>query len=389
MRHIAAFFLLLPVLAGAQWTQVPISSGANFESFDFIGNTGLMNGGGVWKTTDGGATWTQKLTGFTRDVDMASLNTAYCAGVSSQAMWVSTNGGEDWTELTPPNSNSLWGVSSPVDGTAWFVGTGSVVWRTDLFGADITVQNPPNMGADAHDVCFVSDQVGYVLIETSYIWKTIDGGENWTTSYDGSGSLLQSIYFPTPAVGFAVGSGGRIVRTTDAGANWTELNTGTTEYWQYVHFFDAQNGMVAAYSGKVYRTVNGGDTWFQEPQFTTTRMNSVYMFSPTSAIVAGEAGEIWRNTNMVVGIAEVPAAPLLGVHPVPSSGVVILEVPNDVRAMSGTVQVIDLHGREVLSAPVGSGRNWTFDIGSLVPGCYAGRVVLADGRVYRVRLQRD
>ena len=108
-----------------------------------------------------------------------------------------------------------------------------------------------------------------------------------------------------------------------------------------------------------------------------------------SAIVAGEAGEIWRNTNRVVGIEEVPAATLLGVHPVPYSGVVILEVPNDVRAMSGTVQVIDLHGREVLSAPVGSGRNWTFDIGSLVPGCYAGRVVLADGRVYRVRLQRD
>ena len=56
---------------------------------------------GVWKSIDGGATWTRVLNGSTHDlvIDPANANTLY-AGVDNSGIWKSTDGGSNWTRLS-------------------------------------------------------------------------------------------------------------------------------------------------------------------------------------------------------------------------------------------------------------------------------------------------
>lgn len=327
MKSTPIFTLILFTLAfhpvSAQWTPLPAGSSGKYESiyfFDALNGIASANGK-VIKTSNGGDSWTTVTVSGVRDINFASPTVGYAAGVVSQAIKKTVNAGTTWTPLTPPTSNSLWGVSVVDANTVYVCGTGAVVWKSTNGGASFSVVDPPGITDLAVDLDFVSATQGCVLSQLGKVFRTTNGGLTWITTYSATGVFFTSIYFVNANTGFAVGMNGHIIKTTDGGVSWVVLNSGSTASLQYVHFFDVNHGIAAGYGGVVLRTTNGGATWFQENTGTTTDLYCCILLSPTVAIAGGDGGLMIRNTNLTTATAEPGAAPpAVHIYPNPNKG---------------------------------------------------------------------
>jgi photosystem II stability/assembly factor-like uncharacterized protein len=139
--------------------------------------------------------------------------------------------------------------------------------------------------------------VGSVSGNTEMIFRTSDGGVNWSVVYfNNNGPLLRtlnSVHFPTATTGYAVGHNGRILKSTDGGGTWTAVSTPTTAILNSVYFTSAATGYIAG-NGVLLSTTNGGVSW------TTTSLphnfESVQFTSADTGFVTAEHG-ILKTVN--------------------------------------------------------------------------------------------
>ena len=188
--------------AGATWELRSFyPSCPSMTGMDFVdANVGLVSGGlptfdvGVFKTIDGGFTWALKLPIASDDVIYLSPSVVIASTLDGISK--SEDGGETWTP------------------TGAVVPTGMV---------DIEK-------LDASTVVGVSG--------SGDIWRTADGGFNWSQMWVGEGDLPGnwSVKFTTPLLGTVVGVRGLMYRTQDGGLTWSRFNRGAS--------FDA-NGLAA------------------------------------------------------------------------------------------------------------------------------------------------
>ena len=167
-------------------------------------------GGGIWKTTDGGVTWTDKTPGLpnlaTSVLEMAQSNhDIIYAGtgegfyntdaINGDGIFKSTDHGETWNQLTSTKSN------------------------LDFQNVNRIIVDPSdaNVVYTCANVGFYSVNLGY----TSGIFKSTDGGSTWTKIY-GSNSRIQQL-LSSPATFntmYATVNGLGVIKSTDAGLTW-------------------------------------------------------------------------------------------------------------------------------------------------------------------------
>ena len=78
--------------------------------------------------------------------------------------------------------------------------------------------------ADLSDVFFVSDNEGWITSSSiAEIYHTTDGGETFSTQVTSLGTSTGAIYMIDENDGYAGGASGFVYRTSDGGQNWTFL----------------------------------------------------------------------------------------------------------------------------------------------------------------------
>ncbi|MDI6766514.1 MAG: FlgD immunoglobulin-like domain containing protein [Bacteroidota bacterium] len=73
------------------------------------------------------------------------------------------------------------------------------------------------------------------------------------------GNHLESIYFTDSNTGCGVGYAGTIFKTTDGGTNWTSQSSGTTNNLRSVYFTDSNTGWAVGADGTILKTTTGGE----------------------------------------------------------------------------------------------------------------------------------
>ena len=159
-------------------------------------------------------------------------NTIY-VGAPSGGFWKSTDNGATWTDHL--NGLTRLGVSSividPTNPDIIYIGTG------DRDGGDV-----PGYG----------------------VWRSIDGGNNWTSRNTGMGNrtVYEIIMDPSDSnTMVASTSGGRVYRTTNGGASWSSAYIGQNA--KDIAYHPTNSNIVYAAGTMFHRSTDGGITWTQ------------------------------------------------------------------------------------------------------------------------------
>ena len=248
------------------------------------------------RTTDGGTTWTPG----TIDVGDAALKIGNLSVADATTAWVSV-----------------------FDETA---GLGSV-WKTSDAGTTWTQQNSAGFtstGSWCDGVHFFNTNTGVSWGDpystTFEIYRTTDGGANWTAATNPTINTGDYGYAGSyAAAGNALWFGtakGKIYRTLDGGATLTKLASPITCFGGdltaasgRLYFSDANNGVLIGntLSGtgstatitatKIYTTTNGGTTWSAGVAYTGY---SLLSYIPGTSIIVATSANTTTGTGTAV-----------------------------------------------------------------------------------------
>jgi photosystem II stability/assembly factor-like uncharacterized protein len=206
----------------------------------------------------------------------------FCAGgnygsnSSSNVLLRTTNGGDDWEEIAldityPINKISFindtvgfmcGGIPSNngFTNTAIFLKTndGGSSWNSQSF--DIN---------NFTSLYFVNENIGYLITEWRYYYKTTDSGDNWELNQIiEDGGYINDVYFTNENNGWIIGGGGgwgaRIHSTTNAGLDWqTKVEWGSGHYSAFNDFeyINSNSGYLVGYLGEIRKTTDFGNNW--------------------------------------------------------------------------------------------------------------------------------
>jgi streptogramin lyase/photosystem II stability/assembly factor-like uncharacterized protein len=199
--------------------------------------------GGVYKSTDGGASWTAVNSGLSNlDVQTLAISPAYStdqtifAGTNSAGVFVSTNGGATWTAVNsglPPFLCVSALAISPAYSSDQTIFAGNLasngIFKSTDGGTSWTTVNPYEDLSLAISPAYSTDQTIFVGTVGSGILKSTDGGASWTAA-GLSGNIRAIVISPTYSIDQTLfaGDGSGVYKSTNGGASWTAVNSGLT-----------------------------------------------------------------------------------------------------------------------------------------------------------------
>src|ERR1700730_6819916 len=252
-------------------------------------------GGGVWKTTDGGSTWTE-LTDTQSTLSMGAIAVAPTNPLVIYAGTGEANNSGD--------SNYGLGILTSTDGGAnWTLRTGPSNAFSRLTTSQIAVD--PTNSSIAYAAMADLGANG-VFGSNTGIWKTTDGGATWTNTTTTITSLFpwsavvidpnnsQNLY---AAVGYLYGtSSNGVYRSVNGGGSWSLLTNGPN---------GSNTGRIALALGKsnssvLYAAVQDAKTHGLYGMFRSDNANTTATFTTLSTTPNFLGGQGWYDIVVVV-----------------------------------------------------------------------------------------
>jgi len=232
-----SFFVLIcalvaPVLTLAQWIQLNSGTSDWLKGIDcptpdicyVVGWSPTM----ALKTIDGGNNWFVINSGLSSQqyFGIECLNKDTCLILNGNSEFYKTiDGGSTWTQKNAPIGNTANQIFMVNDSIGYASAGGGNYLKTTDGGETWQWLNLFLTGAVLWPVYFINEQTGFFgnqnILGNSSIFKTNDGGNNWSVSLTGAPCDFYGIDFPTDSVGYAIGSEnpGCIYKTIDQGTN--------------------------------------------------------------------------------------------------------------------------------------------------------------------------
>ena len=236
------------------------------------GLIGYMVGdaGAIWKTTDGGLSWSYQGSGVSNNLNAVSFSdTTHGIAVGDGGIILTTNDGLTWTKQKSTTSLGLLGCSMN------------------------------------------STSLAYVCGRNGIIYTSVDGGVTWTGQASGTSNDLFSICInpATPAKAVAVGETGTTVYTTNSGTLWTVVPVGILGFNSVSIDPTGTNIFVVGYNATIQLSVDGGLTYTaQISPVASVTLTCVQAISATVANICGAAGTILTTSNAgTLWTAQTPA----------------------------------------------------------------------------------
>jgi photosystem II stability/assembly factor-like uncharacterized protein len=159
------------------------------------------------------------------------------------------------------------------------------------------------------DITFIDEKIGYIVgVEYSggsnkmLLLYTNDSGETWeVTSRVLDNFLPLALSFPTKNIGYFTGVSGKIAKFDAQTLSWTLLHDNSDQSFSYIKFFNEKKGHIVVDNSQedksqLLSTDDGGDTW-KIKDVSQPIINSIYFSSYQNGIAIGGNHGILKSSN--------------------------------------------------------------------------------------------
>ncbi|HET9768637.1 MAG TPA: hypothetical protein VFS60_17455 [Thermoanaerobaculia bacterium] len=287
------------------------------------------HGGGVWRSDDGGATWTLPGNEMTsRQVNWVIVDpgksTTVWAGVEDAGLWRSLDRGATWKQVRP-NDDQVTGARiafAPTQPASIWVPSTNLHHRSIDGGKTWTEFRVGNQ--DAYAIAVNPKDPKIVLAggrgSTLNLARSSDGGKTWRQTGIGirDKSVRRVLFDPSdPKTVYAYAGFGELFKSTDGGDNFEPLNIGLGGTDEITDLdIDPANPQVlwAATEGGLKTSGDGGKTWRVAERGTGFYLVSAVTLVPgkpgvlfaatsggTGVFRSNDGGEHWSASNQGIG----------------------------------------------------------------------------------------
>ncbi|MCX7551996.1 YCF48-related protein [Xanthomarina sp. F2636L] len=326
MKYLKLFLLLFTFsIYGQTWQSTSISPNANGQRFDDVffltDDIGWAANGyyaAVYKTIDGGLTWTEQLNEsmlggnyYFRNIEFLNTNIGFL-GTLNGKVFSTNDGGTNWNEIIniSPNPAAICGFTT--------VGTNTVYGCGAYFSPAYIIKSTDSgatwdyidMSAYANalvEIKFLTEDTGYACGSSSsgaVILKTTDGGTSWSEIYNSNitGEYVWKLQIleDNPDVFFGAISSispfnGKLISSLDNGTTWNSYDAPETDI-QAVGFINENQGWMGGHTTGFYETLNGGQTWTNLN--VGSNLNRIFIVNSSLAYASGTS--IYKFTDEIL-----------------------------------------------------------------------------------------
>ncbi|QQS35896.1 MAG: T9SS type A sorting domain-containing protein [Ignavibacteriales bacterium] len=309
--------------------------------------------GGVWKTVNGGTTWTP-LTDFMENIAVCALvidpdnpNTIYAGtgegffngdAIRGAGIFKSVDAGATWSRLSATDNSDYYYVTDlDYDNTnnVLYASTRKGLYSSNNGGSSFTTHLSGTGGSDVHctdiEIAYTSPVTVYAafgLFDQSQIWRSTNAGSTFEFNYGltGAGRIELAVSKSNPLVAYAsfmdlsTNGTGAMAYTNNGGGSWSARTvpgpsyagqstyTGSQAWYDNILAVDPDNANNVLAGGiDNWKSTNSGNNWTQKTNWYSEAGAPPYAhadqhglaFAPSnsSIVYLGNDGGIYRSNN--------------------------------------------------------------------------------------------
>jgi len=318
----------------ATYTTLPSPELSSFYFSDSLRGWGCGLNGVVYKTTDGGNSWTMK-TVHTSAPQPKARNISFSDSVTGLVVfnfpaqsttqgtyparfltYRTTDGGLNWNfvNFNQHGTNNISSLFNRKGYNSFLLATDGKIFKSMNYGSDWSLINKGVLDY-TQMVKFHTEQHGYAFT-SSELFKTEDGGVNWDTVYSEPHNIpnhwLTSCQIPNISTIWiqklsysGANFSHQLIRSGDGGVSW-QVKTDITEFngnggIGKTFFLDSLQGWKTA--NRIFaidKTTNGGKTWINQYVYLSTdqtKFRDIRFSDPQNGWAVGDRGTIFKTTN--------------------------------------------------------------------------------------------
>ncbi len=276
---------------------------------------------GVIKSTDAGATWSiagTKISGYIGRIAVHPANSGIVLAATRNGLYRTTNGGANWTQTASGTVTDV--AINPANPDIVYAGVqttgvikssdGGVTWNI-LAGAAPGAPKD-SIGRVALDICGGTPSTVYAVVVRSSggslqgVYKTTNGGVSWTRTaispnFFGTQGWYDVSIGVNPLNANQVFIGGvPLYMSSDGGVNWSTRSSLHVD--QHAFEFDPSNPQIAyaGSDGGLFKTTNGGSSFSSRNQnLPITQFYELGVFEQNPSVIGGGTQD--NGTNRGTG----------------------------------------------------------------------------------------
>lgn len=396
-------FISLNLFAQAHWQNAPnIVSNGGGQRFDDVffltDNLGWAANGyyaAVYKTIDGGHTWTEQLNEtilnsnyYFRNIEFLDENIGFL-GTLEGKFFKTLDGGNTWNEVNiTPNPPAICGIDAVGESTVFGCGAyfepAHIIKSTDK-GLTWDFIDMSVYANALVEIIFLNEMNGFASGRNEnggVVLKTTNGGTTWTEIYN-TGTVgdyvwkLQILHNNSDVIFGAVfataPNPGKLIKSVDGGITWTSYNAPESAI-EAVGFISETKGWMGGHNTGFFETLDGGNTW-TDLNFGGN-LNRIFVINSELAYAAGHT--VYKFTDKILSNNTIALESIKNIDVQLTKNPIekYLEFTIDFRAPDNLlIELYDTKGiflknlsREIIKTK--NTKSYVFDVGSLAAGVY-------------------